>query len=201
MRIVQRFSAAVVLAFAVLLLAGAYTLARAEAAVGAKAPEFALPDASGTTHTLSQYRGKIVVLEWTNPTCPFVKRHYKAATMKKLAEKYATKDVVWLAIDSSHFATAADIKKWQDEQKLSYPILLDPDGVVGQVYGAKTTPHMFVIAKDGTVAYTGAIDDDPRGEKADARNYVDEALAKLIAGQQPEVTNTQPYGCSVKYKK
>lgn len=201
MRTIHRFSTALGLALGVTFLAAVNTSARAEVAIGAKAPEFALPDASGTTHTLSQYSGKIVVLEWTNPTCPFVKRHYKAATMKKLAEKYATKDVVWLAIDSSHFVKAADVKKWQEEQKLSYPTLLDPTGAVGHAYGAKTTPHMFVIAKDGTVAYAGAIDDDPRGEKADARNYVDEALTKLLAGQQPEVTNTQPYGCSVKYQK
>ncbi|MCX7625912.1 MAG: thioredoxin family protein [Candidatus Sumerlaeaceae bacterium] len=189
------------LAMSVALLATSALSIRAQVSVGAKAPDFSLPDALGTTHTLSQYRGKIVVLEWTNPTCPFVKRHYKSGTMKKLAEKYADKQVVWLAIDSSHFVQAAEAKKWQEEQKLPYSILLDPSGEVGQAYGAKTTPHMYIISKDGTIAYAGAIDDDPRGDKADPRNYVDEALAKLVAGQEPEVTTTQPYGCSVKYKK
>lgn len=169
--------------------------------VGEKAPDFALPDANGTTHTLSQYGGKIVVLEWTNPTCPFVKRHYKAGTMQKLAEKYSAKNVVWLAVDSSHFATAEAAKTWQKEEKFSYPVLLDPSGTVGQAYGAKTTPHIFIVDQQGSVAYAGAIDDDPRGEKAEPRNYVDEALAALTSGKQPEVTNTQPYGCSVKYKK
>ncbi|MGC8840653.1 MAG: thioredoxin family protein [Candidatus Sumerlaeaceae bacterium] len=185
----------------VVVLTVTATLCSAGVDVGEKAPDFALPDVHGTTHTLSQFRGKIVVLEWTNPTCPFVKRHYKAGTMKKLAEKYAAKDVVWLAIDSSHFATADADKAWQKEQNISYPVLLDPSGSVGQAYGAKTTPHMFILNKQGSVAYTGAIDDDARGEKSEPRNYVDEALAALVAGKQPEVTSTSPYGCSVKYKK
>lgn len=170
--------------------------------VGAPAPQFSLPDTKGTTHTLSEHRGKIVVLEWTNPTCPFVKRHYSAGTMKKLASKYAEKGVVWLAIDSSHFASAEADQQWIADHKLPYPILLDPAGNVGRAYGAKTTPHMFVVDKEGKIAYAGAIDDDPRGDKGNsARNYVDEVLAKLVSGEKPEISTTPPYGCSVKYKK
>ncbi|AXA36513.1 MAG: thioredoxin family protein [Candidatus Sumerlaea chitinivorans] len=168
--------------------------------IGSAAPDFELKDSSGKVHRLSDYKGKIVVLEWINPTCPFVKRHYKANTMKSLAEKYAKDGVVWLAIDSSHFVTAEDAQKWIEQNKLSYPILIDADGKVGNLYGAKTTPHMFIVNKDGTLAYRGAIDDDPRGEKEKPLNYVDAALAKLVAGQAPETVETKPYGCSVKYK-
>jgi len=192
---------AVLASVAAMFVALAPMPAAAEVSVGSKAPDFALPDANGTTHTLSQYQGKIVVLEWTNHTCPFVKRHYQAGTMKKLAEKYASQNVVWLAIDSSHFVEPTAIKKWIEEQKLPYPVLLDPTGEVGKGYGAKTTPHMFIVDQKGNLAYSGAIDDDPRGEKSQPINYVDQALAKLTAGAQPEVTNTQSYGCSVKYKK
>jgi len=170
-------------------------------APGDRAPDFALRATDGTTHTLSQYSGKIVVLEWTNPTCPFVKRHYAAGTMKGLAQKYAPQGVVWLAIDSSHFATDEDARKWVKDQGLPYPVLLDLSGSTGMAYGAKTTPHIFVVGKDGTIAYAGAVDDDPRGEKASPRNYVDEVLSSLVAGKTVTLTSTQPYGCSVKYKK
>ncbi len=177
------------------------SVASARVSPGQEAPDFALPDAKGTTHTLSQYKGKIVVLEWTNPTCPFVKRHYVAGTMKKLANQYADQGVVWLAIDSSHFVTPEDTQKWISSQELKYPVLLDPSGKVGQAYGAKTTPHMYIVDKDGKIAYVGAIDDDPRGEKQNPKNYVAETLAKLVKGEKPEVSETQPYGCSVKYNR
>jgi len=189
-------------AAAVVIALAAFAAGAASAAtVGSKAPDFALPDASGTTHTLSQYKGKIVVLEWTNPQCPFVKRHYAAGTMKKLAAKYADQGVVWLTIDSSHFARPEDMRKWTESEGLKYPVLLDPSGATGQAYGAKTTPHMFVIDRDGKLVYSGAIDDDPRGENAQPRNYVDEVLAKLVKGEQPDVRETASYGCSVKYAK
>jgi peroxiredoxin len=166
-----------------------------------KAKDFTLPDAEGKNHSLADYKGKIVVLEWTNPECPFVQRHYKSGSMKKLAAKYADKGVVWLAINSTKHNTPADSKAWTEKQGITYPTLQDPDGTVGHLYNAKTTPHMFVIDRSGNIAYQGAIDDDPKGELGDgAKNYVEGALTKLLAGEKPEITETKPYGCSVKYK-
>lgn len=166
------------------------------------APDFSLPDADGKTHALSQHRGKIVVLEWTNPECPFVQRHYNSNTMATLAQKYAAKNVVWLAIDSSHHRTAEMSRKWAKEQALSYPILQDPDGKVGRLYAAKTTPHMFIIDANGLLVYNGAIDNDSWGIKKgkDLTNYVDAALEYILAGKPPAAATTKPYGCSVKYR-
>lgn len=164
---------------------------------GTAAPEFTLTDQTGKTHTLSDYHGKTVVLEWTNQTCPFVQRHYKADTMIKLAA--ANQDVVWLAIDSSNFTTAASCAKWAKSQEIPYPILVDASGDVGRLYHAKTTPHMFVIDTEGKIAYNGAIDDDPRGDKDGTTNFVAAALHDLKAGHAVENASTKPYGCSVKY--
>jgi peroxiredoxin len=161
------------------------------AEVSKPAPDFELKDLAGKTHKLSDYQDKIVVLEWWNQDCP-VSRKY-IPTMKKLAAKYAEKGVVWLGIDSTHYQTQAKNQQFVEKQAISYPILLDTDGKVGRQYGAKTTPHMFVI-NQGTLAYTGAIDN--RGD----RNYVDEALEAILAGRAVPLAKTQPFGCSVTYK-
>jgi peroxiredoxin len=169
------------------------------AQVGAPAVEFALTDEAGAEHKLSQYKGKIVVLEWTNPGCPFVARHYDKDTMAKSLEAMGSEEVVWLAIDSTKSVTADSAKEWKAKEGFPYPVLLDADGKVGKTYGAKTTPHMFVIDKEGKLAYSGAIDDDATGKVEKPRNYVLEAVQALKDGKAPEVSNTDPYGCSVKY--
>lgn len=172
-----------------------------KAEVGHMAPDFELVDHMGKTHKLSDYAGKTVVLEWTNPQCPFVVRHYNEDTMTKLAA--ANPDVVWLAIDSSSdgktIVTAETASAWAKKESISYPILLDSKGKVGQMYQAKTTPHMFVINAEGKLVYEGAIDSDPRGNGENTVNYVAEALAAVKAGKAVETASTKPYGCSVKY--
>lgn len=172
----------------------------------AVAPDFKLTDFNGKTVQLSVLKGKIVVLEWTNYDCPFVKSHYseKVHTMRDLAAKYADKNVVWLTINSSHFATAEANKKWATEHKLKQVVLLDADGKVGKLYKAKTTPHMFIVDAEGYIAYQGAIDNSPRGKTPQGQsyvNYVDQALAELSEGKTVTVGKTKPYGCPVKYAK
>ena len=169
-------------------------------AIGSEAPDFTLTDHSGATHRLSQYRGRVVVLEWTNPTCPYVVRHTTAGTMRTLDAAFADTDVVWLAIDSTRTVVPADSAAAREAAQLAYPVLQDPHGTVGRQYGARTTPHMFVIDREGKVRYSGAIDDDPRGQNATPINHVDRAVRAVLAGQAPPVSSTEPYGCSVKYE-
>lgn len=175
--------------------------AQPTAEVGEKAPEFELTDAQGNKHSLNDYEGKLVVLEWTSPECPFVKRHYKSKRMPETYQKIAseTSEVVWLAIDSSHFNKPQDSKKWKQKHSIPYPILQDSEGTVGRKYGAKTTPHMYVIDKEGTLRYKGAIDNDEWGKKDSPTNYVVETVKALKKGESPEKTSVKPYGCSVKY--
>ena len=185
-------------------LAGALAVSGAAAAgggvvVGEKAPDFTLGDPSGHQVSLSASNGSIRVLEWVNPDCPFVQRHYAAGTMKKLAERYAADGVVWLAINSTSTMDAARSAAFHDSHQLPYPVLVDRDGAIGHLYGAETTPHMFVIDGNGTVVYEGAIDDDPRGSKKSPTNYVAAALDALLAGKTVATPETKPYGCSVKY--
>ncbi|AQT68443.1 Thiol-disulfide oxidoreductase ResA [Anaerohalosphaera lusitana] len=162
------------------------------------AEDFALLDEEGRKVRLSDLRGKIVVLEWTNYDCPFVQRHYEADTMEGLEAKYGD-HVVWLAINSTHYSDTAGNKAWVEEQGLAYPVLDDHEGEVARAYGARTTPHMFVIDREGYVVYEGAIDNDPTGRGADEPvNYVDEALKRLVLRKDVEVSETKPYGCSVK---
>jgi peroxiredoxin len=173
---------------------------RAEIAVGQPAPDFALQDLDGHQVSLAALRGKIVVLEWANPNCPFSRGHAERKTMVSTAARHP--DVVWLAINSTnpshsdHLEPAA-YKSFLARHSITYPVLLDPTGATGHAYGARTTPHMFVIDKDGKLAYQGAIDDDPRGQPS--VNYVDAALTALASGKNPEPAVTRPYGCSVKY--
>lgn len=170
------------------------------ATIGKPAPEFELPDETGTNHKLSDLKGQIVVLEWTNPECPVVQRVYDAEMMQA-AIKEVGADIKWLAVDSSNFVKPEDHLKWKKENKADWPHLQDPSGAVGKAYGAKTTPHMYVIDKDGTLRYSGAIDNDPHG-KMDAKerkNYVIEAVGALNEGKEVADAQTKPYGCSVKY--
>ena len=173
------------------------------AEVGAPAPDFALQSTDGKTHKLSDYKGKVVVLEWTNHQCPVVNRCHKAKLTAGTLAKFKDKPVVWLAIDSSHFAAEkmAEIKSWASKNEVSYPILVDTGGKVGQAYAAKTTPHMFVIDAKGVLAYSGALDNDAYGDKAEGvRNFVEEAVTALLNDSTVARTTTKPYGCSVKYK-
>ena len=170
--------------------------------VGDTAPAFTLADSAGNDVSLSDFEGKIVVLEWLNPDCPFVQCHYKAGTMKSLATKYDGDGVVWLTINSTNYMDAAANAKFKAENKLPYTILVDQSGDVGHLYGAQTTPHMYIIDGGGTLVYIGAIDDDPRGNKGEpAVNYVAVALDEVLAGNAVSTAETKPYGCSVKYKK
>lgn len=168
--------------------------------LGAPAPTFSLEDQDGKKVSLSDFSGKIVVLEWINPDCPFVKRHYEAKTMTTTANKYKDKNVVWLAVNTTHYMAKDKYKEWIKTHNLSYPILDDHEGAVGRMYGAKTTPHMFIIGKDGKLVYQGGVDDDNSGDKGkSAVNYIDQALAELTADKAVSVATTRPYGCSVKY--
>ena len=176
------------------------------AAVGTKAPDFTLRDTEGSSYTLSQViaAGKTVVLEWFNPDCPFIKRHHlQNKDMTRLYDQYKEQGVVWFAINSgapgAQGAGAERNAKAKADYQIDYPILLDESGEVGLAYGAKTTPHMFVIRKDGVLVYSGAIDDDPRGTKTDRINYVQAAVTACTAGGDVATSQTKSYGCSVKY--
>ena len=186
------------------------TTVRAEApAVGAAAPDFSLPNSDGKNEKLSEFKGKYVVLEWTNPECPFVRKHYESGNMQKLQAEYVKKGVVWLSIDSSApgeqgYLDVADAKKAKaDKYAADSALLLDPDGKVGHLYEARNTPQMFIVDPEGKLIYSGAIDSIPSADKADlakATNYVGEALDEALAGKPVAHAKSKPYGCSVKYK-
>lgn len=174
----------------------------------ATAHDFTLFDTHGAKHTLSDYRGKYVVLEWLNYDCPFVRKHYRSGNMQRLQKAYAEKGVVWLSVVSSapgkqgHFAPEQMNERTQQEGGAQMAVLLDSDGAVGRLYGARTTPHMFVIDPAGIRIYEGAIDDRPSTNLADiegATNFVAQSLEQSMAGDPVSVTSRQPYGCSVKY--
>jgi peroxiredoxin len=177
--------------------------------VGSAAPDFSLTDAKGTAHSLSQYKGKYVVLEWFNPECPFVKKHYGSDNMQKLQDEYTSKGVVWLTIDSNAPGTEGNITpeqaqkitaSWKTHQTA---LLLDSDGNAGRAYGAKNTPDMVIINPEGKIAYEGAIDSKATPNPADiptSTNYVKAALDESMAGKPVTKPQTKPYGCSVKYK-
>jgi len=166
-----------------------------------RAPGFELNSFDGKTVSLSDYRGKIVVLEWFNMECPFSRYHYETKnTMTELAEKYKSKNVVWFAVNSTNHTTPEANKTFTEKYKLPFPMLDDRSGKVGRAYGAKTTPHMFVINPRGRIVYDGAIDDSPLGQKKEGVvNYVDNVLAELTAGKAVSISNTKSYGCTVKY--
>ncbi|MGI9086743.1 MAG: thioredoxin family protein [Chthoniobacterales bacterium] len=176
--------------------------------VGTAAPDFSLADAKGKTHSVSENKGKYVVLEWFNPECPFVKKHYGSGNIQKLQQEYSGKGVVWMSIDSSATGKEGSLtpeqasKQIADWKMSSTTLLLDPEGKAGQTYGAKNTPHMFVINPEGKIVYEGAIDSKATANPADlasATNYVKAALEESMAGKPVTNANTRPYGCSVKY--
>jgi peroxiredoxin len=176
--------------------------------VGAPAPDFTGTDSQGDTHRLSDYRGKIVVLEWTNHECPFVGKHYGTANMQRLQQEAAEQDVVWLSIISSapgrqgHVSPAEANELTASRNAAPSAVLLDPEGTIGQVYGAKTTPHMYIIDPEGKLVYMGGIDDTPSARWSDvetAQNYVRTALVALAEDKPVEPAVTRPYGCTVKY--
>ncbi len=170
-----------------------------KATQGNAAPDFSLTNVNGDVVKLADYAGKTVVLEWTNPDCPFVKRLYKTNTMQKLADKYKDNGVVWIAVSSTSFHDDAKLKDWATEQKITYPLVNDKNGIVGKLYGAQTTPHMFIIDTKGKLAYNGAIDNDSTGGSEMPINYVDQALGELTTNKDISTATTKPYGCSVKY--
>lgn len=174
-------------------------VAPAKAALGALAPSFEAKDQDGEEHSLHAYRGKIVVLEWINPECPYVQRHHEAKTMTALAERFADQGVVWLGIDSSNFVKPEDSKVFQTKYGVGYPVLQDPSGEIGRRYEARTTPHLYIIDVEGKLRYRGAIDDDPRGGAESVKNYAEAALIALLAGEEIAEPETEPYGCTVKY--
>ena len=176
---------------------------------GTAAPEFKGTDSNGVSHTLSQYRGQYVVLEWANKGCPYDQKHYLSGNMESLQREWTGKGVVWLSVLSSAPGEQGNVTPAEENQYLKTmkaaptAALLDPGGAIARLYQAKTTPHIFVIDPQGKLIYQGAIDDKPTTNQADiktARNYLNEALGAAMAGKPVPVTSTRPYGCSVKYK-
>lgn len=182
--------------------------AHAAASVGQPAPDFTLTDTAGKPVKLSQFKGKPVVLEWNNPGCPFVRKHYNG-NMQALQKDFTHQGVVWLAINSTEDASAdylspPQLARWmQDKGASPSATLMDEDGHVGMAYGARVTPHMFIVNAQGLLAYAGAIDSIPSARVADiekATNHVRQGLGELLAGKPLSTTTSQAYGCSIKYK-
>ncbi len=196
------------LILAALACAGGPAYGAAE--VGQAAPEFTLTDSNGKTHSLSDFKGKHVVLEWINFGCPFVKKHYNGGHMQNLQREFTGKDVVWLAICSSaagkqgHMTPAKINETIKERNAAMTAYLIDEDGKVGRAYGAKTTPHMFIVNPKGKLIYAGAIDSIRSfntGDVEKAQNYVKTALDEALAGKRVTTSQTEAYGCSVKYAK
>jgi peroxiredoxin len=189
-----------------LALAAGTSLAAPE--VGQPAPAFTLTDSNGQSHNLADFKGKFVVLEWLNHGCPFVKKHYDSNNMQKLQKEYTGKDVVWLSIVSSapgkqgHMSPAETNQAKEEKGSAATAVLLDEDGTVGQLYGAKVTPHIYVIDREGKLAYMGGLDNAPLGkaEGPSVMPWTDEAIAAVVRGEAPRSPSTKAYGCSVKYK-
>ncbi|MGZ4788804.1 MAG: thioredoxin family protein [Terriglobales bacterium] len=193
--------------FLVTLLFCLFTAAAPRA--GDAAPNFTATDSNGNTYKLADYKGKYVVLEWTNSGCPFTMKHYDSGNMQHLQKEWTAKGVVWLTVLSSApgmqgYKTPAEENAYL-KQKGASPtaVLMDPGGELGHLYGARTTPHMFIIDPGGKLIYNGAIDDKPTTDREDingARNYVQAALTDAMSGKPVTTASTQPYGCSVKYQ-
>jgi|SRR5512133_3537037 hypothetical protein len=176
--------------------------------VGESAPDFQATDSNGKVHKLTQYRGKFVVLEWHNNGCPYTRKHYESGNMQRLQREWIGKGIVWFTIISSApgqqgYVTAQQENDYLKKMKASpSAALLDPEGNVGRLYSAKTTPHMFIITPEGVLLYDGAIDDKATTEQADipsAKNYVSQALGEAMANKPVSIPTSRPYGCSVKY--
>jgi hypothetical protein len=191
-----------------LALALVFTASALAIAPGTQAPDFKITDANGVTQTLSQYRGKYVVLEWANQGCPFDRKHYLSGSMEALQKQWTARGVIWLSIISSApgeqgYVTPAEERDYLRKMHAApTAAILDPTGTIGRLYSARTTPHMFVIDPSGKVIYQGAIDDKPTPDQEDlkgAHNYVTAALEAAMSGKPVEPASTRPYGCSVKY--
>ncbi len=187
----------------------AATTAQAAPAVGQPAPDFSARDTAGKSVRLSDFRGKTVVLEWTNPGCPFVRKHYDSGNLPATQKGAVDQGVVWLAVNSTEKAASdylepAQLTGWLKERKaVPTAVLMDEDGTIGRAYGARTTPHLYIVNAQGTLAYAGAIDSIPSARPADidkATNYVKAALGDIAAGKPVAAATTQPYGCTIKYK-
>jgi len=194
--------------FTALVSAVSLSISANAADVGKPAPEFSAKDAKGAAVSLAELKGKVVVLEWVNHGCPFVAKHYGSKNMQKLQETYTAKGVVWISINSGSKASGsftdneAFLKLSSEKGSKASHLIADESGTIGKAYGAKTTPHMFVINKDGVLVYNGAIDSKKTTEPADiatSENYVAKALDAVLDGKAVEIDKTEPYGCSVKY--
>ena len=183
-------------------------LAGATASVGQPAPAFTAVDAAGKTVSLADFKGRTVVLEWVNPGCPFVQKHYGAANMQATQKDAASKGVVWLAInstatDAGDYLRPAEMAQWMRTQKsAATATLMDSDGKVGRAYGARTTPHLYIVDPTGKLVYAGGIDNKPSTNPDDiptSTNYVKAALGETLAGKPVSQASTRPYGCSIKY--
>lgn len=195
-----------VLHIGILLLLVAAAMA---ARVGEAAPDFTATDSNGKTHHLADYKGKYVVLEWHNQGCPYTRKHYESGNMQHLQKEWTEKGVVWFTVISSAPGTQGYVTAPQENEYLKKmnavptAVLLDPDGNLGHMYAAKTTPHMYIINPAGLLIYNGAIDDHPTPDQSDiasSRNYVSTALQEALSGKPVSDAATRPYGCSVKYK-
>lgn len=204
--LVPRRAALLSLAACATLLAGT---AHAAAAVGQPAPAFTLTDTSGKTRTLAEFKGKTVVLEWVNPGCPFVRKHYDSANMPGLQKEFTARDVVWLAVNSTEKAASdymppQQLAGWMQEKSgAPTATLMDEEGTVGKAYGARTTPHMYIVNPQGVLVYAGGIDSVASARASDiktATNYVRQGLNEALAGKPISQAQTQPYGCTIKYK-
>jgi hypothetical protein len=182
--------------------------ATAQARIGAPAPAFTLPDSNGRARSLADFRDKTVVLEWTNHECPYVGKHYRGNNMQALQKRWTGQGVVWLSVISSapglqgHVSPQQANKLTADRDAAPTAVLLDPTGKVGRAYGARATPHMYVVNGQGALVYMGGIDDKPTARLADlkgARNFVDAALTEISQGKPVSVTVSRAYGCSIKY--
>jgi hypothetical protein len=192
------------LSFALIL----FTLPALALIPGTLAPDFKGTDSTGAQHTLSQYRGKYVVLEWANQGCPFDRKHYLSGSMEALQKEWTAKGIIWLSVISSApgeqgYVTPAEENTYLKTMHAApTAALLDPEGAIGRLYEAKTTPHIFVIDPTGKLIYQGAIDNKPTTEQEDlkgADNYLNDALNAAMSGKPVQVASTRPYGCSVKY--
>lgn len=197
------------LAAGVVFLAIGFTQAGAAPAIGQPAPDFEATDSNGKTVKLSDYKGKVVVLEWTNNECPYVKKHYGSNNMQTLQKDATAQGVVWLSVISSakgeqgYVEPAVANQLTTSRSAAPSAVLLDPSGKVGREYGAKTTPHMYVIDSAGKLVYMGGIDDKPTNNPADipvSKNYVRAALGEVMAGKPVSEPVTRAYGCSIKYQ-
>jgi len=173
-------------------------------AIGKPAPDFSLQDQDGKTVSLSELKGKVVVLEWFNEGCPFVVKFYKDGHMNQWAEKYKGQGVVWLAVNSTHTATQESNKEIHGKWNINHPILNDASGDTARNYQSKNTPTIYIIDKEGNLAYWGGVDNKPTSETSDisgATNYVAKSLDEVLAGKPVSEPRTKPYGCSIKYAK